>query len=138
MPTQPSPPDLMPHHLPSDADTRAILVAMRRMAIHGLRDATAANILLANYGMAAQRLTILMRSLLVELAQSASGRITIAPCCAPRMTDDERNILGALAEPEMAADHLLGVLRNSDCLQPLTTAQTLSCVLIDIGKPVLL
>lgn len=127
---------LLPHALPEDRDTRIVLFALRRMAIEGLRDARAAQAFFLHFGLGYRRPLVLLRALLVEMAHEARGHITIAPCCAPRMTTDEKAILGLLACPETGRAALAGTLGRADAIRTLDLGRALTDALVSYGRPV--
>ena len=75
---------ILPHTAPLDGPPRALLVAMRRMAIHGLYDASASLLMFEHFGLHFRKPLVLMRALLMEVSQTTRQPIQIAPCCAPR------------------------------------------------------
>ena len=127
---------ILPHALPDQNGARTLLFALRRMGVHGLRDAHAAHAMLSRYGLHYRRPLLLMRALLVEIAQAARGRVTLAPCCAVRMTADERSILAAIADPEAAPAALLPLLASPHCARPAEMAGALAETLAEIGDPI--
>ena len=118
--------DLLPLPLPVDVSQRLVLRCLRRMAAHGIRDAQAALLMLEHFGIHFRRPLVLLRAFVAELAQSAERRITLAPCCAMRMTLDEGRIVGALAaaaeNPVCASQHLQQLTGNSQIASPLSLA----------------
>lgn len=121
---------LLPHSLPTDAATRIQLVAIRRMAAHGLRDAQASLLLLRWFGLDYRRRLVLLRALMHELAQVSRRTIQLAPCCAGRMTADEALLVRALdqvdADPADAASALIELTQNDAIEQPLSLAAMLA------------
>lgn len=134
--TDPTSQTLLPHPLPNCADSRTLLIAMRRMAIHGLRDAVAANLLLGQFGLGAQKVGTLLRAMLTDIALAAQGNVVIAPCCVPRMTPHERLMLLAIADPDRSAEPLLELTSSADCLRPVVATRTLAGALAEMGRPV--
>lgn len=128
--------NLLPHALPENPDARILLFAMRRMAIQGLRDACAAQAFFLHFGLGYRRPLVLLRALLVEIAHEARGSITIAPCCAPRMTADEKAILGLLASPETGRAALASTLGRADAIRTLDLGRALTEALVASGRPV--
>ncbi len=63
-----------------------ILVAMRRMAAHGIRDAHAALLMLDLFGGRFRRPLVLLRAFMLEFARASQRSIKVAPCCSLRMT----------------------------------------------------
>lgn len=131
----------LPHMLPACANARIALFAIRRMGAHGLADARAAHALFTAFGQGFRRPLILMRSLMADLAGTASGTIAIAPCCCARMTPAESAILTILSRvettPELArllmAD-LIGVRRVDGVL---ATAAAVAAAFADKGRPII-
>ena len=110
MPPSASHHTILPHALPPERDLRVQLVALRRMAAHGLRDAGASLLMLDHFRLDYRRRLVLLRAFVHELAQASHRTIRLAPCCALRMTADEALLLHALAcaptDPEAAGDAL--------------------------------
>lgn len=130
---------LAPHIAPAVSDARAILFTLRRMAAYGLRDAFAAHAMIGAFGLNFRCPLALLRALLADMAATATGAITVAPCCYPRMTTDERNILGAIAaageRPDDAA-RLLADTLGADCNERVCAiARALGDCLTDMGRP---
>jgi len=130
---------LLPHALPTCANARLALFAMRRMGAHGLADARASHAMFTAFGQGFRRPLVLMRTLMAELASTAAGTIAIAPCCCARMTPAESVLLAVLARIDTApataqllmAD-LLGVRRVESALM---AAAALSAAFADEGRP---
>jgi hypothetical protein len=132
---------MLPHPAPSDQTTRMLLIAARRMAVHGLYDASAALLMVQAFGIHFRKPLVLLRAFLMETSAAASGDIRIAPCCLPRMTLQEGSMMAAIAharapgcggEPSDASD-------RAGCAGGLvTTAQALSVSLSECGRPVVL
>ena len=130
---------ILPHALPSCANARLALFAMRRRGAHGLADARASHAMFTTLGQGFRRPLTLMRALMAELASIAAGTIAIAPCCCPRMTPAESTLLTVLARVDTApaaaqllmAD-LLGVRRVESVLM---AAAALSAAFADEGRP---
>lgn len=127
---------ILPHKVPAADDARLLLFALRRIAVHGMSDAFAVNAMLTGFGLRYRRPLVLLRALLVEMARAAQGNVVVAPCCAPRMTRDEDNILAALADPACAAERLGATLGTPDCLRAIDTARALSDTLAGMGRPI--
>jgi hypothetical protein len=87
----------LPLPLPVGRDEQVLLLLFRRMAIHGLRDARASMLALDQFGSGFLRRLHLIRAFLLGLARHAQEPLTIAPCCAPRMTRHEGLVLSAMA-----------------------------------------
>lgn len=129
--TQPaSAADLLPLPLPDDGTERIVLIAMRRMAAHGIRDASAAWLMLDRFGARFRRPLVLLRAFMLELAQSSQRAIKIAPCCAMRMTGDEGLILEVLRQAGsdmQSAEQALILLAATPCVcEPLSAAAVFS------------
>jgi len=132
---------LLPLPAPNDQMQRLVLFAVRRMAAHGVRDAYAANLLFSNFGIHFRRPLVLLRTFMIELSQSSTRTITIAPCCALRMTADEGRIVGILtkvADNRMAAaNHLRELTGHNGISSPLSVAAALNNAMADLGRPLL-
>lgn len=129
---------ILPHHVPQDGATRAILVALRRMAIHGLHDASAALLMFEHFGLHFRKPLVLMRALLMEVSQTTRKPIQIAPCCAPRMTSAENALLRAMAcaahDPAQASQHLRDLTQAPVIEGLLATTRVLASALHDSGR----
>jgi hypothetical protein len=119
---------VLPHNLPADCKTRCLLVMLRRMAIHGIRDAHASHLAFRTYGIRFSEVLALSRCLLHETAMASRRNIHIATCCTPRMTRDEALMLDVIAKGDREA---LAALTDND--RP-TRALTAALALSDIVK----
>lgn len=130
---------LLPLPAPDDRMQRMVLFAVRRMAAHGVRDAYAANLLFSNFGIHFRRPLVLLRAFMIELSQTSKRTITIAPCCALRMTVDEGRIVSALAtagsDRFSAAKHLRELAGDNAISSPLSVAAAFGNALTDLGHP---
>jgi hypothetical protein len=130
---------LLPLPAPNDRTQRLVLFAVRRMAAHGVRDAYAANLLFSNFGIHFRRPLVLLRTFMIELSQSSHRTITIAPCCALRMTADEGRIVGILSKVGenrvAAANHLRELAGHNGISSPLSVAAAFNNALADLGRP---
>lgn len=130
---------LLPLPAPNDRMQRLVLFAVRRMAAHGVRDAYAANLLFSNFGIHFRRPLVLLRTFMIELSQSSKRTITIAPCCALRMTADEGRIVGILAKVGgnrvAAANHLRELTGHNGISSPLSVAAAFNNAMADLGQP---
>lgn len=128
---------LLPHAAPADPTTRALLVAARRMAIHGLQDASAALLIVQTFGLHFRKTLVLLRSFMLEASQAATGPIQIAPCCAPRMTAQEHALITAITcaarDPAAASDHLHRLTGAAHCEGLLATARVLAGAIAEKG-----
>lgn len=86
----------LPLPLPDSQLQRATLIILRRMAIHGIRDAQASLLAMERFGLGFRRPLVLMRCLIIEIARGSRRTIRIAPCCAPGMTQDEGLLLDSI------------------------------------------
>jgi hypothetical protein len=84
--------------LPEEEDDRALVLAIRRMATLGLRDASAALLIIGVFGAGFRRPLVLLRAFVLELSATARKPIRFARCCTPAMTEDERAILELLVQ----------------------------------------
>ena len=133
---------LLPLALPEERMQRLTLIALRRMAAHGIHDAQAALILFNHFGINFRKPLVLLRAFIAELSQCSARNITIAPCCAMRMTTDEGRMVGVLAtaatNPRIAARHLRLLANSSAISAPLSTAAAFSEALADLGQPLVI
>lgn len=130
---------LLPHALPTCANARLALFAIRRMGAHGLADARASHAMFTAFGQGFRRPLVLMRTLMAELASTAAGTIAIAPCCCARMTPAESVLLAVLARigtapatAQLLMADLLGIRRVESTLM---AAAALSAAFADEGRP---
>ncbi|MDG6078495.1 hypothetical protein E3U23_04725 [Erythrobacter litoralis] len=121
--------DPLPLALPTHTATRIVLVMIRRMAAHGLRDARAAMLALDVFGPQFQRPLLLTRSLVVELARTSGRRIELAPCCALGMTRDEGLIVDLIGGGGLAT--LAALTDDSECRSAYATAEALGAAITD-------
>jgi hypothetical protein len=130
---------MLPHAAPGCPFTKLLLFAMRRMAAGGIDDAFAANALIAGFGINFRRPLVLLRALMAEVSRASSRKLLVAPCCCPRMTDDEARLIaivaGANALPTGAAVMLGDLLGVRAGLGVLTSAQAVSSAFADLGMP---
>lgn len=128
--------DLLPLPLPADRTGRLVLVAMRRMAAHGIRDAHAAWLMLDLFGARFRRPLVLLRAFMLEFAQASHRSIRIAPCCSLRMTQDEGLLIDALNlaadHPHLAEDALVRLSGNPCICEPLSAAAVFSRAVAEI------
>ena len=128
--------DLLPLPLPADRTGRMVLVAMRRMAAHGIRDAHAAWLMLDLFGARFRRPLVLLRAFMLEFAQASHRSIRIAPCCSLRMTQDEGLLIDALNlaadHPHLAEDALVRLSGNPCICEPLSAAAVFSRAVAEI------
>lgn len=117
---------LLPLPLPDGRIERSVLFAVRRMATHGVRDVSAAWLMLDLFSTGFRRPLVLLRAFMLELSHAATASIRMAPCCAPRMTEHEGLILLALfhASRDMACaeDALVQLTGSAQVFEPLSAA----------------
>ena len=132
--------DLLPHPIPSNANTRIALLAIRRMGAFGLRDAVTAQAFVAHFGQSFRRPLVLMRAFMAEIAATATQPMTIAPCCCPRTTESERALIETLvrarAAPCAAWMLLADQLGARDVAGALACAEAVSTAFADTGRPI--
>lgn len=132
----------LPFPLPGDAMQRMVLVAVRRMAAHGIRDAQAAMLFVNGVGPGFRQPLVLLRAFVVELAGVSRRTIRLAPCCALRMTQDEARIVGVLAaaasSPACAARHLRDLAGGGCVDHPLSTAAAFNDAAANLGRPLVI
>jgi len=130
-------PELVPHAAPASPYDRLLLFAIRRMAAGGIDDAHAAHAIFTACGLAFRRPLVLVRALMAEVARVASARLLVAPCCCPRMTDDEHALLIAIAtandDAGAAHNSLCALLHVRQCLGLVTSAQAVAASFADLG-----
>jgi hypothetical protein len=121
---------------------RLTLICLRRMAAHGIRDARASLLVFDAFGIHFRRPLVLLRAFLSELAQCSERSISLAPCCAHRMTADEARLIGVLATAANSLDcarYQLGVLTRSERVEsPLSLARAFNLTLAELGQPLAL
>jgi hypothetical protein len=131
--------ELVPHMAPNDGVERTLLIAIRRIAIGGLTDASAANLLLSEFGLGYRRPLMFLRIMMAEISRISHRQISIAPCCCLRMTMGEAGFLSAVRNarrrPADARAQIALITGTFDCLAALSVAQALGNALEDIGRP---
>ncbi|GHH09647.1 hypothetical protein GCM10008023_06600 [Sphingomonas glacialis] len=130
----------LPNAMPEDPNARLLLFAFRRLGANGLNDAHGAQALFHSFGAAFRRPLLLLRTMMADLAHSATCPIAIAPCCCLRMTSAEAAILTIVARAETAPEtarlllgDLIGVRRPDGVLASVTA---LAQAFADAGRPV--
>ena len=117
---------LLPLPLPEDRIERSVLFAVRRMAAHGVRDVSAAWLILDLFSTGFRRPLVLLRAFMLELSHAATAPIRMAPCCAPRMTEHEGLIMlalfGAAGDTASAEDALAQLTGSAQVFEPLSAA----------------
>ncbi|HWI87249.1 MAG TPA: DUF6628 family protein [Sphingomonas sp.] len=131
--------ELLPNAAPLSPYRRLLLYALRRMAAGGITDAHAAHAIFTGFGLGYRRPLILLRTLMAEISRVSAIRLTVAPCCCPRMTHDETLLLDAIAGAGLHAatvhEALRGLLRVRTCLGVLASAQAVAAAFSDAGMP---
>ena len=102
---------LLPVPVPSDPVAKAMLIVVRRMAVHGLRDAHASQIAFVTFGTRFADILTLARCLLHETALTSARTIQVASCCTPRMTRDEALLMDVVMRGDKQA---LAALTDND------------------------
>ena len=130
---------LLPHAAPASPYRRLLLFAIRRMAAGGVADAHAAHAIFTGFGLSYRRPLVLIRALMAELSRVSTAKLTVAPCCCPRMTCDEAmlvDLIGdAMCRPENVHEALSELLHVRTCLGVLTSAQAVAAAFHDLGMP---
>ncbi len=130
----------LPLPAPTDPVERLLLIAVRRMGTHGLRDAHAALLVFERFGIHFQRPLVLLRAYVMELARASQRQIVLAPCCAGRMTIDEGRMLAALAmvqtTPAGARHHLRQLCDSGTIDAAYSVCLVLAETLTGLGQPV--
>ena len=83
---------LLPNCMPACDNRRLLLYVFRRVAAHGLNDAHGAHAMLTVFGRSYRRPLVLLRAFAAELSRVSARRLTVAPCCCPRLTVAEATI----------------------------------------------
>ena len=130
---------LLPHTVPPGSFEQLLLFAVRRMAAGGLNDAHAAHALFSGFGLHFRRPLVLLRALMAEVSRVSARKLTVAPCCCKRMTDDEARLIAIIAgsntAPAGAAMMLGDLLKVRNALGVLTSAQAVEICFADLGMP---
>lgn len=130
---------ILPHAAPASPYRRLLLFGIRRMAAGGINDAHAAHALFTGFGLTYRRPLVLLRALMSELSRVSTQKLTVAPCCCPRMTGDESLLLDIVAsageQPESAHRALTRLLHVRTCLGALGSAQAVGAAFADCGMP---
>lgn len=125
---------------PTNPVEQLLLIALRRMGTHGLRDAGAAMLVIERFGLGFQRPLVLMRAYVMELARASRRKIMLAPCCARRMTIDEGRMLAVLAliqtTPAGARHHLRQLCDGGDVDAAFSVGVMLADTLAGMGQPI--
>jgi uncharacterized protein DUF6628 len=136
---EPEPQAILPHVVPASPYRRLLLFAIRRMAVGGIDDAHAAHAIFTGFGLGYRRPLVLVRALMAELARVAATKLTVGPCCCPRMTCDEAMLLDLIAESPADPEHVHGamsaMLQVRTCLGALMSAQAVAAAFHDLGMP---
>lgn len=137
--SEPSGGCLLPLALPEQRTERALLVAVRRMAAHGVRDVSAAWLMIDLLSTGFRRPLVLLRAFMLELAHAASAPIRVAPCCAMRMTEHEGLIMTALfnaaGDLASAEDALTRLTGSPHVFEPLSAAAVFGRAIGENGPP---
>jgi len=131
---------LLPHAAPDISGTRLFLRVVRHMAVGGLNDAHAANMLIGVFGLSFRRPLVLVRALMAELARASTCSIMIAPSCCCRMTLAESMLVRAVADshddPPGAHGTLCRLCGIEQGIGILSSAQAVSLAFADLGRPI--
>jgi hypothetical protein len=114
-----------------------LLFALRRMAADGIQDAHAAHAIFTGFGLSYRRPLLLLRILVSEVSQTARKKLSLAPCCCPRMTSDEAILLKSIADsgtdPRGAHRELQSLLQTRSCFAVLASAEAVAIAFADAG-----
>ncbi|MET0269327.1 MAG: DUF6628 family protein [Sphingomonas sp.] len=131
--------EILPEAVPACPNKQLLLFAIRRVASCGLNDAHATHAFFIGFGRSFRRPLVLLRALMAEVSRVSQTKVLIAPCCCPRLTGAEANLLSIVAEanqrPRDAHDRLAAMLDVRECLGALSSAQALAIAFEDCGKP---
>jgi hypothetical protein len=114
VPEPASPAALLPFAAPSSPSRRLLLFMVRRMAAGGLGDAYAAHATFTAFGLAFRRPLLLVRALMAELSGTSRRRLSVAPCCCPRMTPDEAMLVHLVGAGPMIEEECTRLLGGAD------------------------
>lgn len=130
---------LLPHAVPANPYRRLLLFAVRRMASGGITDAHAAHALFTGFGLSYRRPLVLLRALMAELSRVSARSLRVAPCCCPRMTDDEAALIELIAlsadRAETVHDRFATLLHLRNCVSVASSAQAVALAFMDLGMP---
>jgi hypothetical protein len=130
----------LPHPLPSTDGARLALFTIRRLGARGLQDADLAGAYLEIFGAGFRRPLTLARTMMAEIAATATVDIQIAPPCCVRVTGAEHALLAVLAQaerqPERARLLLADLLAQRRADGVLATAIALAGAFADAGMPI--
>jgi hypothetical protein len=129
------PQTLLPHAAPASPYRRLLLFAIRRMAAGGIGDAHAAHAIFTGFGLGYRRPLVLLRALMAEVSRVSTAKLTVAPCCCPRMTSNEAMLVDLIADaarqPEAVHAALNGLLHVRNSLGVLVSAQAVAAAFHD-------
>ena len=124
--------------LPTACTDRTVLVMMRRMGAHGLKDAQATMLAMRFFGTGFRQPLVLLRCFMMEVAHASNRNIMLSPCCARRMTRDEGLLLETLAlcsaNHERARQDLGEITGRDNAERALTVAQAFNTALANMGR----
>ncbi len=130
---------LLPHAAPAAHWPRVMLFVIRRMAAHGLYDASASLLMIRELGLHFRKPLLLLRALMLDISQVARAPVTVAPCCALRMTAQEADLLTALAvadrDPALAEECLHRLITGAPTASLLATLRMAARALAEAGRP---
>lgn len=98
--------------VPRDPRPHLALQVIRRMGAHGIKDAGAAQAMMAAFGIGWRKPWLLAQTMMLDLSRAATHPITIAPCCCGRMTTDEAQLLRVIACASSDPDRALHLLAD--------------------------
>ncbi|TVV72818.1 DUF6628 family protein [Sphingomonas solaris] len=131
--------EILPEAAPTCPNRQLLLFAIRRVAACGLNDAHATHAFFITFGRSFRRPLVLLRALMAEVSRVSRTKVMVAPCCCPRLTGAEANLLAIIADsndrPRDSHDRLSAMLGVRDCLGALSSAQALALAFEDCGKP---
>ena len=117
----------LPLPMPLARASQIALIVMRKMVRHGLHDSSVVMLAMAQFGPDFRKPLVLMRALVVELAEASQRRIAIAPCCALGMTRDEGLLLDLVQGAGLAP--YAALTDDAGDTAPLATAEALGAEL---------
>jgi hypothetical protein len=130
---------LLVYPIPQNPVARTLIYAIRKIAVGGLNDAFAAHAMLSLFGSRSRRPLLLLRALMAELARVSRRQLVVGPCCCPRATLAEAELLLVISlaceRPAFVHARLCQLLAVEHALGALSSAQAVDQACADLGHP---
>ena len=130
---------LLVYPIPRNPVARTLIYAIRKIAAGGLNDAFAAHAMLSLFGSRSRRPLLLLRALMAELARISQRQLVVGPCCCPRVTLAEAELLLVISlaceRPAFVHARLCQLLAVEHALGALSSAQAVGQACADLGHP---